>query len=134
LKSAQETQGTSLVEEAYSSVKKYLLQRYEQDKLAGEKSKLNPSNRGRFQNCNRGPKMRIYSGTREGLHAFRNLSASAMDRLNEPLKLRQQRIAHSDPEMRIGVYGAPQQWITAFTGEELQVKFLPESAENSLRD
>lgn len=41
---------------------------------------------------------------RAGLHAFRHFSASAMDRLNVPLKLRQQRLGHSDAEMTLGVY------------------------------
>jgi integrase len=39
-----------------------------------------------------------------GLHAFRHFSASMMDRLNAPLKLRQQRLGHSDVEMTLGVY------------------------------
>jgi len=41
---------------------------------------------------------------RAGLHAFRHFSASAMDRLNVPLKLQQQRLGHSDAEMTLGVY------------------------------
>jgi integrase len=39
-----------------------------------------------------------------GLHAFRHFAASMMDRLNTPLKLRQQRLGHSDPQMTLGVY------------------------------
>jgi len=39
-----------------------------------------------------------------GLHAFRHFAASMMDRLNAPLKLRQQRLGHSDAEMTLGVY------------------------------
>jgi integrase len=39
-----------------------------------------------------------------GLHAFRHFSASMMDRLNTPLKLRQQRLGHSDSKMTLGVY------------------------------
>jgi integrase len=39
-----------------------------------------------------------------GLHAFRHFAASMMDRLNTPLKLRQQRLGHSDAEMTLGVY------------------------------
>jgi integrase len=39
-----------------------------------------------------------------GLHAFRHFAASMMDRLNTPLKLRQQRLGHSDSEMTLGVY------------------------------
>jgi integrase len=39
-----------------------------------------------------------------GLHAFRHFSASMMDRLNTPLKLRQQRLGHTDAEMTLGVY------------------------------
>jgi integrase len=41
---------------------------------------------------------------RAGLHAFRHFSASIMDRLNVPLKLRQQRLGHSDAAMTLGVY------------------------------
>jgi len=39
-----------------------------------------------------------------GLHAFRHFAASMMDRLNTPLKLRQQRLGHSDAEMTLGIY------------------------------
>jgi integrase len=39
-----------------------------------------------------------------GLHAFRHFAASMMDRLNTPLKLRQQRLGHTDSEMTLGVY------------------------------
>ena len=39
-----------------------------------------------------------------GLHAFRHFSASMMDRLNTPLKLREQRLGHSDAAMTLGVY------------------------------
>jgi len=39
-----------------------------------------------------------------GLHAFRHANATLMDRLNVPLKLRQQRLGHSDAEMTLGVY------------------------------
>ena len=38
-----------------------------------------------------------------GLHAFRHFSASMMDRLNTPLKLREQRLGHSDAAMTLGV-------------------------------
>lgn len=41
---------------------------------------------------------------RAGLHAFRHYNASEMDRLNVPLKLRQQRLGHSDAAMTLGVY------------------------------
>jgi integrase len=41
---------------------------------------------------------------RYGLHAFRHFAASMTDRLNTPLKLRQQRLGHSDAEMTLGVY------------------------------
>jgi integrase len=39
-----------------------------------------------------------------GLHAFRHFAASMMDRLNAPLKLREQRLGHSDAAMTLGVY------------------------------
>ncbi len=42
--------------------------------------------------------------SRGGLHGFRHFSASMMDRLNVPLKLRQQRLGHSDAAMTLGVY------------------------------
>jgi integrase len=38
-----------------------------------------------------------------GLHVFRHFAASMMDRLNTPLKLRQQRLGHSGAEMTLGV-------------------------------
>jgi hypothetical protein len=41
---------------------------------------------------------------RAGLHAFPHFSASVIDRLNVPLKLRQQRLGHSDAAMTLGVY------------------------------
>jgi integrase len=42
---------------------------------------------------------------RVGLHAFRHFSASIMDRLNVSLKLRQQRLGHSDPVSTLGCTG-----------------------------
>ena len=48
--------------------------------------------------------MRKVGIARAGLHAFRHFSASGMDRLDVPLKLRQQRLGHSDAEMTLGVY------------------------------
>jgi len=42
--------------------------------------------------------------TRCGLHAFRHTNSSLMDRLGAPLKVRQQRLGHSDPRLTLGVY------------------------------
>jgi integrase len=39
-----------------------------------------------------------------GLHAFRHGNGSLMDRLGAPLKVRQQRLGHSDPRLTLGVY------------------------------
>jgi integrase len=39
-----------------------------------------------------------------GLHAFRHANSSFMDRLSVPLKVRQQRLGHSDPRLTLGVY------------------------------
>jgi integrase len=41
---------------------------------------------------------------RGGLHAFRHANSTLMDRLGAPLKLRQQRLGHSDPALTLGVY------------------------------
>lgn len=39
-----------------------------------------------------------------GLHAFRHANGTLMDRLGVPLKVRQQRLGHSDPRLTLGVY------------------------------
>jgi integrase len=39
-----------------------------------------------------------------GLHAFRHANSSFMDRLRVPLKVRQERLGHSDPRLTLGVY------------------------------
>jgi integrase len=39
-----------------------------------------------------------------GLHAFRHANSSFMDRLSVPIKVRQQRLGHSDPRLTLGVY------------------------------
>ena len=39
-----------------------------------------------------------------GLHAFRHANGSLMDRLNAPIKIRQQRLGHSDPRLTLSVY------------------------------
>jgi integrase len=41
---------------------------------------------------------------RGGLHAFRHTNSTLMDRLGVPLKIRQQRLGHSDPSLTLGVY------------------------------
>jgi integrase len=41
---------------------------------------------------------------RGGLHAFRHTNSTLMDRLGVPLKVRQQRLGHSDPSLTLGVY------------------------------
>ena len=38
---------------------------------------------------------------RGGLHAFRHTNSTLMDRLGAPLKLRQQRLGHSDPSLTL---------------------------------
>src|SRR5262249_20866851 len=39
-----------------------------------------------------------------GFHAFRHANATMMDRLGTPLKVRQERLGHSDPRMTQGIY------------------------------
>lgn len=39
-----------------------------------------------------------------GLHAFRHLNSSMMDRLSVPMKVRQQRLGHSDPRLTMNTY------------------------------
>lgn len=39
-----------------------------------------------------------------GLHAFRHANSSFMDRLRVPLKVRQERLGHSDPRLTLGIY------------------------------
>ena len=41
---------------------------------------------------------------RGGLHAFRHANITLMDRLGVPLKVRMQRIGHSDPALTMGTY------------------------------
>jgi integrase len=41
---------------------------------------------------------------KRGLHAFRHTNSSLMDRLSTPLKVRQQRLGHSDPRLTLNVY------------------------------
>ena len=38
------------------------------------------------------------------LHAFRHTNGTLMDRLGVPLKVRQQRLGHSDPSRTLGTY------------------------------
>jgi integrase len=39
-----------------------------------------------------------------GLHSFRHANAAILDKLNVPLKVRQERLGHSDPRMTLGTY------------------------------
>jgi integrase len=41
---------------------------------------------------------------RGGFHAFRHANATLMDSLGVPLRLRQERLGHSDPALTLGVY------------------------------
>ena len=41
---------------------------------------------------------------RAGLHAFRHANLTFMDRLGVPVKVRMQRIGHSDPALTLGPY------------------------------
>jgi integrase len=41
---------------------------------------------------------------RAGLHAFRHRNASMMDQLAAPVKVRQERLGHSDPSLTRRVY------------------------------
>jgi integrase len=46
--------------------------------------------------------IRVPHGT--GLHSFRHANSTLLDRIQAPLKLRQQRLGHSDPRMTLSVY------------------------------
>jgi len=50
------------------------------------------------------PLLRSLSIEGGGLHAFRHANSSFIDRLSVPLKVRQQRLGHSDPRLTLGVY------------------------------
>ena len=39
-----------------------------------------------------------------GFHAFRHANATMMDRLGTPIRVRQERLGHSDPRMTQGIY------------------------------
>ena len=39
-----------------------------------------------------------------GFHAFRRLNATLLDRLQAPVKIRQERLGHSDPRVTLGTY------------------------------
>ncbi len=41
---------------------------------------------------------------RSGLHGFRHANSSLMDRLSTPVKVRQERLGHSDPRITINTY------------------------------
>ena len=41
---------------------------------------------------------------RGGLHAFRHTNSTLRDRLGVPLKVRQQRLGHTDPSLTLDVY------------------------------
>lgn len=41
---------------------------------------------------------------RRGLHSFRHANSTLMDRIGVPVKLRSQRLGHSDPRITLGVY------------------------------
>jgi integrase len=70
-----------------------------------------------------------------GLHAFRHTNSSLMDRLGTPLKVRQQRLGHSDPRLSLGVYthvaGEDDARIAAHLGEILH-PIAPKSKEEGL--
>lgn len=50
------------------------------------------------------PLMRSLGIEGGGLHAFRHANETMMDRLGVPLKVRQERLGHSDPRMTLGTY------------------------------
>ncbi|MFI5089718.1 MAG: tyrosine-type recombinase/integrase [Terriglobales bacterium] len=41
---------------------------------------------------------------RRGLHAFRHTNGTELDRMNAPIKVRQERLGHSDPRITLGIY------------------------------
>jgi integrase len=50
------------------------------------------------------PLLKTLESQRCGLHAFRHANGTLMERLGVPLKVRQQRLGHSDPRMTLCVY------------------------------
>lgn len=50
------------------------------------------------------PLMRSLGIVGGGLHAFRHANETMMDRLNVPLRVRQERLGHSDPRLTLGTY------------------------------
>lgn len=60
-----------------------------------------------------------------GLHAFRHANGTLMDRLGVPLKVRQQRLGHSDPRLTMNTYthmaSADDERIAEQLGEMLDV-------------
>ena len=44
------------------------------------------------------------SGIGNGFHAFRHAKATMMDRLGTPLKVRQERLGHNDPQITQKIY------------------------------
>lgn len=50
------------------------------------------------------PMLRSLGIAGAGLHAFRHANASIMDRLGVPMRVRQERLGHSDPRLTLGMY------------------------------
>lgn len=71
-----------------------------------------------------------------GLHAFRHANETMMDRLNVPMKVRQERLGHSDPRITLAVYShsvsEDHKRVADELGKAISPKFHPTSETESL--
>jgi len=69
-----------------------------------------------------------------GFHAFRHANAALMDRFSIPMKVRQQRLGHSNPGITLGIYthvvGEDSQAAASKLGEVVWAEFRPLTASN----
>jgi integrase len=68
---------------------------------------------------------------RGGLHAFRHANSTFMDQLGVPLKVRQQRLRHSDASLTLGVYTHVASEDDARFAEQLDRILRPNAPKNS---
>lgn len=62
----------------------------------------NMQRKRRFRSLLKAQNIQIPKGN--GFHAFRHANAALMDRFSIPMKVRQQRLGHSDPGVTLGIY------------------------------
>jgi hypothetical protein len=72
--------------------------------------------------------------TYDGFHAFRHANAALMDRFSIPMKVRQQRLGHSDPGITLGIYthvvGEDSRAAAEQLGRVVWAEFRPLTASN----